>query len=232
MQSKWFNLKDKAISLRKGGKSIPSIENKLGIPRSTLSGWFQGIELTVAQKKRLHNNWKLGLVAARKNAVKWHNAQKAGRIKVAEEEATSVLNDLNLSNTNILELALSLLYLGEGSKKNHSTLIGNSDPLILKFFLVILVKLYKVPIENIRASLHLRADQNPVQLKAYWSKQLDLPIENFRTISFDKRTEGRPTYPDYKGVCVIQCGRIDIQRKLVFMSRLYCEKIIRKFEDV
>lgn len=84
--------------------------------------------------------------------------------------------------------------------------------------------------KNIKASLHLRADQNPVQLKAYWSKQLDLPIENFRTISFDKRTEGRPTYSNYYGVCVIQCGRIDIQRKLVFMSRQYCENIIKKYQ--
>lgn len=226
MQSKWFYLKDKATSLRRSGRSIPSIEAELGIPRSTLSGWFQGILLTAVQKKRLHNNWKLGLVAARKNAVVWHNAQKAGRIKVAEKEAASVLSELDSNNINIAELALSLLYLGEGSKKNYSTLIGNSDPLILKFFLVILLKIYNVPMESIRASLHLRADQNPVQLKAYWSLQLGLPLGNFRTISFDKRTIGRPTYPDYKGVCVIQCGRVDIQRKLVALSRQYCKKII------
>ncbi len=49
MISEWYNLKESAVSLRRSGDSIRDIEIKLGIPRSTLSGWFKNIQLTDSQ---------------------------------------------------------------------------------------------------------------------------------------------------------------------------------------
>jgi len=46
MVTRWFDIKDKALDLRQKGKSIRFVEKKLGIPRSTLSGWFKNIILT------------------------------------------------------------------------------------------------------------------------------------------------------------------------------------------
>ena len=65
MISKWFELKDEAISLRKKGKSIRNIEERLKIPRSTLSGWLKNIELSKSQKKVLDKKWREALVLAR-----------------------------------------------------------------------------------------------------------------------------------------------------------------------
>ncbi len=55
MTSKWFKSKPEAVTLRKQGKSIKFIEKKLGIPSSTLSGWFKNILLTEKQKLKLEN---------------------------------------------------------------------------------------------------------------------------------------------------------------------------------
>jgi hypothetical protein len=63
-------------------------------------------------------------------------------------------------------------------------------------------------------------------MKKYWSAQLKVPIERFGGVSIDKRTIGRPTYPDYKGVCIARYGNVAIQRKLVYLSREFCKKII------
>ena len=134
MRSKWFELKPKAVKLRKSGKSIPYIEGKLGIPRSTLSGWFKNIELSSSQRKVLDDNWRNALVFARSKAVVWHNQQKEQRLKVAQEQALKLLGDLNTADANILDVALAFLYLGEGVKKAE-TGIGNSDPMILNFFI-------------------------------------------------------------------------------------------------
>ena len=82
--------------------------------------------------------------------------------------------------------------------------------------------------EKIRFDLHIRADQNPELLKKYWAKELGAPIHRFRTVSTDKRTTGRPTYPDYKGVCVINCGKIAVQRKLVYIGQKFCRKTIEE----
>lgn len=226
MKSKWFKLKQKAVSLRKQGKSIRYIEAFLGIPRSTLSGWFKDIKLTVLQNKLLKNNHKEALVKARLRALIWHNKQKENRLKFAENEADNILRKIKNSQENI-ELTLALLYLGEGFKKSPKTGMGNSDPLILKFFLEIMLKIYKIDIEKIRFDLHIRADQNSELTKNYWAKELQVPLHRFKSVSIDKRTAGKTTYPEYKGVCVIDCSNIAIQRKLVYIGRKFCEKIIK-----
>lgn len=224
--SKWFDKKEKAVNLRKIGYSIRHIEEKLGIPKSTLSGWFKSIKLTENQKNVLNNNWKNALVGARIKAVVWHNNEKEKRVKVAHDDAFVTLNNIDLKNKNILELSLAMLYLGEGAKTNR-TAIGNSDPKILKFFLSSMEKLYRLSRRNVKCDLHLRADQSILKMKKFWSNELKIPISNFLSVSFDKRTIGKPTYKNYNGVCVLSYGNIAIQRKLVYLSKCYCENIIK-----
>lgn len=226
MISKWYKLKEEAVKMRLAGNSIIDVEIKLGIPRSTLSGWFKNVKIQDKHKKVLERRWKEALIKARKKAVKWHNKQKALRMITAEKEAGGVIKNINFSNVETMELALSMLYLGEGFKNKSGTGIGNSDPMILSFFIKTLEKLYGIEPKDITCNLHLRADQDPLKLNLYWSRKLDIPIENFRKASLDKRTIGSKTYDSYNGVCVVKCGNVAIQRKLVYLSRIYCEKII------
>jgi len=226
MKSRWFKSKNKAVDLRKQGLSIIKIEKLLKIPRSTLSGWFKNIGLNDKQKKILFNNQKRGLIEARKKAALWHNAQKEKRIKEAKAGALKIIENIDINDKNILEIALAILYLGEGAKTSD-TAIGNSDPLILKFFLTLLKNLYKIEPEKIKCQLSLRADQNPEKIKKFWAKELDIPEVNFNHINFDKRTIGSKTYSDYKGVCYLRCGNIAIQRKLIYLSNIFCEKVIK-----
>ncbi len=224
MISKWFELKDEAVSLRKKGKSIRDIEERLKIPRSTLSGWLKNIELSKSQKKVLDKKWREALVLSRKKAVVWHNREKAKRLNIAKNEALSLLKSIEVKNKNILELALSMLYLGEGAK-TAKTSLGNSDPEILLFFAKSMEILYGLSRKSVRCDLHLRADQDIESIKKYWSKKLKIPIFNFKSVSVDKRTIGRKTYPHYKGVCILNYSNIAIQRKLVYLSRKYCEEL-------
>ena len=133
MISKWFELKDKAIALRKGGKSIREIEETLGIPRSTLSGGLKNIKLSESQKKVLDSKWRKALDLSRKKAVAWHNKEKEKRLDFAKNDAACLLKTIDVNNRGILELALCMLYLGEGAK-SAKTSLGNSDPEILLFF--------------------------------------------------------------------------------------------------
>ncbi|MDP4007268.1 MAG: hypothetical protein Q8P55_01570 [bacterium] len=228
MRSLWYELKPRAIRLRRHGLSIRDVEQKLKIPRSTLSGWFRDIKLSSKQRKKLYGNWKNALLEARKKAAEWHRTQKIKRLYEAENSAKITLAQINLKDKHILEIALALLYLGEGSKKNDETALGSSDPLILKFFLTALQNIYNIPVTKIRCELGLRADQNPDKLKRFWSKELHLPLSCFRQVNIDKRTEGSKTYSYYKGVCHIRCGSVAIQRKLVFLSRTFCKEITER----
>jgi DNA-binding transcriptional MerR regulator len=224
MKSQWFEYKERAITLRKQGLSLREIEALLSIPRSTLSGWLKEVPLSDAQKTRLKQNSDIALIKARVKASDWHRSQKELRLQRAQEEAQVVLKNIKIDE-NIIELALAMLYLGEGAKQN-TTAIGNSNPLILKFFLSVLLGKYQVNPVKIKCDLHIRADQNPEELKKYWSKELNLPLSNFRSVMVDIRTTGRTSYPNYKGVCLINCGSIAIQRKLISLYNLFCQKVI------
>lgn len=228
MKSRWYELKDKVIKLRRQGFSMNMIENRYGIARSTLSGWFRNVKLTPAQKRKLLKNSRVGLIAARKKAVLWHNEQKRHRLEEARMQALYTLGRINTNNKQILELALAILYLGEGSKTTVETSIGSSDPLILKFFLSCLKTLYNFDVNKIGCELHLRADQNPNKVKNFWAKELKLPLSNFKQTTIDKRTLGSKTFPHYKGVCVLRCGSVAIQRKLLYLSHFFCEQIAKQ----
>jgi hypothetical protein len=228
MKSRWYESKNRAIKLRKRGFSIGRIERRLNIPRSTLSSWFKNVKLNQKQKEKLLKDWKNGLIKARTKAVLWHNAQKEKRLKEAKDAALATLSDIDVDNKNNLELALAFLYLGEGTKNNVETAMGSSNPLILKFFLAAIKKIYNVDVKKIGCELGLRADQNPGAIKRFWAKQLKLPIGNFRQINIDWRTKGSKTYPTYKGVCQLRCANVAIQRKLMHLSNMFCQKIIEE----
>lgn len=226
MISRWASQKSKAVILRRKGYSIKYIEKILGIPRSTLSGWLRSVQLTKKQQTRLRRQAKQGLMRARVAAVRWHNAQKSARLEKAAQTGAEILKRIP-NDAAILELALAFLYLGEGSKRNPATSLGSSDSRIAKFFIQCLKKIYGVPEEKIKCYLHLRADQNPKAMKRYWSRKLKLPLSNFGKPSLDKRTAGKATYSHYKGVCLIECGRVDIQRRLMYIANGFCDIISR-----
>src|SRR3989344_5363925 len=227
MNIKRSDIKAKALILRQKGKSIRDIEMRLKVPRSTLSGWLRDIPLTTKQKEKLFQNWRNALVVARKKAVLWHNEEKVKRLALAKVEARETLKKIKTNNIAILELALAMLYLGEGSKKAEETSMGNYDPLILKTFIAILKKVYEIDAARIRCELYLRADQNIQHMKIFWSKTLNIPIENFKNVNLDKRTANSKTYENYKGVCMVRYGNVAIKRKLLNISSLFCEKLIR-----
>jgi hypothetical protein len=168
-------------------------------------------------------NSRDGWLKAREKAVEAHRAQKELRLLEARQSAEQIVNRLDLS-PDILDLAFAFLYMGEGAKQG-STSLASSDPMILRFVLAVLHRNYGVLPEQIRCDLHLRMDQNPDEMKTYWSTELNLPVAQFRGAAFDKRSAGKPTYDHYKGVCVVSVGSIAIQRKLINLYNLFCEKV-------
>ncbi len=223
MKSRWFELKEKAVDLRKNGVSMTVIERELGIPRSTLSGWFKTVSISEEQRLKLMKNKRDGWAKARVNANKALKEKKALRLLRAKQEALVTLDKIKLTDE-VLDLAFAMLYLGEGAK-NRTTSLASSDPVILKFVLVVLRRNYGITPDMIRCELHLRMDQDADTLKAYWASELGVPLDRFGYVAFDKRSQGKPTYDHYKGVCVLACGNIAIQRKLIYLYNLFCEKV-------
>lgn len=202
---------------------MTTIERQFGVPRSTLSLWFRDIKLTEEQRTRLMRNRQDGWQKARQSAVQWHNRQKQGRLLQADREAAGVLDRIDIT-PEVLDIALAMLYFGEGAK-NNVTSISNSNPTVLRFVLAVLYKNYGLTPADIRCNLHLRADQDGRVVQQYWEAELELPASCFRYIAYDQRTKGKPTYKSYMGVCVVTCPKIAIQRKLISLYNQFCKQI-------
>lgn len=219
MKSKWFDKKDVALKLRQQGVSIRTIEMRLGVPRSTLSGWCKNIVLTDTQNKKLKQQHETSLQRARSKAVVWHRAQKEQRLYQAQYSAQETMRKLDLSDTSLQKALLAALYMGEGAKKDGTLVLGSSDPTILTCYLSILRSAYNVDIDTLRIELHLRADQDGDTLMQYWLKTLHLPQSARGSIYKDARTAGKPTYEGYNGVCIIGGGGSRVQRELLYLGR-------------
>lgn len=220
MKSKWLELKGRATSLRKRGLSIRYIENKLKIPRSTLSGWFKDIKLSKDQRKKLLRDWENGLMAARKKSALVHKGQRQNRQKVIRQEVENLFSDINVDKK-IAELLMATFYLAEGTKKEDCFAVANSNSEILKTLVNLLRSFYKIDESKLRGCLHLRKDQNEEELKNYWSNILNISKSQFLKTQFDKRTI-KKTYESYKGVCVLYYYDMALQRRILYIG----EKIL------
>lgn len=216
MKSRFLPLKSRATSLRKRGLSLPYIENKLGIPRSTLSGWFKDIKLSPQQTKKLFNKWKNGLINAREKAVLWHRKQRNDRREKIKNEIKSFLSDVKIDKK-IGEIIVATFYLAEGGKMENNFALANSNQEILKGIINLLRNLYHIDESKFRCCLHLRKDQNESKSKEFWSKALNIPETQFIKTQFDKRTI-KKTYEHYKGVCVLIYYDMALQRRILFLG--------------
>lgn len=216
-----------AFAMRKSGKSIRDIEIALEIPRSTLSGWFKDVVLSPSQRRVLLSRNVAGLTKARALAAKAHKDNKLRRIESVQTAINNTLQSLPTEDMAILELALAMLYFGEGSKTKQGLRLGNSDPRIIRFYIDSLKKLYGLTENSLYFALHLRADQDVEKEKIFWSQVLNIPVSNFRYHIKDLRTAGKPTRPDYHGVCLAQGGPVEIQRRLMYLSEAFCERAKR-----
>jgi len=216
MESRFLSLKSRATSLRKRGLSVRYIENKLHIPRSTLSGWFKDISLSAKQRKKLFKKWENGLVNAREKAVLWHKKQKNNRREKIKDEIKSFLSNVKIDKK-IGELIMATFYLAEGGKQENNFALANSNPEILKGIVSLLRKLYQIDESKFRCALHLRKDQDENNAKEFWSIILNIPESKFLKTQFDKRTI-KKTYEHYKGVCVLIYYDMALQRRILFLG--------------
>jgi hypothetical protein len=218
-------LREKVEKLRHKGKTYLEIQKilKLTIPKSTLSYWCRNIELPFGYQRKIQEYNKFNLKKAQKIALlvnKHKRKQYLNLITNRNRHLAELIKDKNVA-----KIALAMLYLGEGSKKQKGSLMfGNSDPLIISLFLYLLRHCYKIDENKFRCTLQCRADQDIKKLEKFWSKTTNIPLAKFYKARVDPRTIGKPSIKtDYKGVC-----RIDYFSAELFIELKKIAEIINK----
>jgi hypothetical protein len=180
------NDKFKAYKLRVAGRSYNEIAKLLGIPKSTLSGWFSDLILPQEAQDRLKKRVYEKSVQAlmKRNLAQTYLAEKRSRqTRSLSKTEIGQLNDRDLLIAGIA------LYWAEGYKrpilKNgkiktyHPVRITNSDPLLIKTFLRFIREVCCVSEEKIRASIRIYEHQNEAYLLNFWQNITGISTNRF-----------------------------------------------------
>ncbi len=218
----YSKIQQKAILLRRGGKTYSEIQRilKIKIPKSTLSTWCHQYSLSQEHQQRIDKIVNLNLKKAREIGLLVH--VKKRKLYFAEIEYRNRGLLASLRNKKVAKLALAVLYVAEGSKRNIGSLtFGNSDPGIIKLFFQLLRYCYSIDETKFRCTLQCRADQDTEKLEEFWSRVTRIPRKQFYHARVDPRTVGKPSRKiDYKGVCRVNYFSAEIFHELSIIGKM------------
>jgi hypothetical protein len=214
--------KQKALIMRKKGMSYSQIKEKLGISKSTLSGWLFNMPLSEKRIRELQADSPIRIERYR-NTMK---AKKEARLRGVYKK---VSKDIGNFLKRDLFLAGLFLYWGEGTKRsNCSVVLTNTNPSMLKLFIKWL-ELFNVKRKDLKIKLHLYSDMNIKESLDFWSKELKIPLSQFRKPYIKKTSLKSITYKNGfgKGTCCVMFNNRDIW-EYIMMGLKYIESVSNK----
>ena len=165
----------KAVYLRKKGYTYSEILEQINVAKSTLSGWLRNVNLAKTQKQRITNK----KIKARLKALK---TIKEKRIKTTKRLVKSGIKEIGKLDKKDLFIIGIVLYWAEGSKQKNNNIsqrvsFSNSDPRMIKIFLMWLKKYCKIREKEIVFSLYVHKDipaQYLANIKKWWKETLKI----------------------------------------------------------
>lgn len=155
-----------AIKLRREGKSYSEIKQQIKVSKSSLSLWLRNIPLTKKQLLRIEAKREKTIekyretmrLKRRKKLRGYYNNQFKKWIPLSERE---------------IYIAGLFLYSGEGDKTKRSTVsLANTDPSVIRFTLLWIMKSLKISPEKIKIQLQLYSDMDVKKETSFWKREL------------------------------------------------------------
>lgn len=209
--------KDKftAIRMRKQGKTYNEITTLLDIPKSTLSGWFNGLKIPERIKRRLWSN------AQKKWAQSITNYNKKRAVDTlikAEQSQETTAKDIGRLTRRELMLAGVALYWAEGNKKDRwNVKFCNSDPAIINLMMQFFRKICKADEEKFRAHMQIYPNISEKKAKIFWSRISGILLPQFgktqTTISKSSKFKRSPNTLPY-GTFRIEVSDVNLVNRM------------------
>lgn len=178
--------KIKAIKLREEGMSYSEILKIVPVAKSTLSIWLKSVDLSKSQQQRLTAK---KLAAGKRGGA----ARKEARINTTAEIVDRSKKQIGAISKRELFLIGAVLYWAEGTKEKEGTpgsgiQFTNSDPKMLKIFLLWLRSVCMIEEEKIHFQVYLHETNNSRvrEVVGYWSKRLNVTEDRLSKIYYKR----------------------------------------------
>jgi hypothetical protein len=161
-------LKIRAREMRRRGKSVRDIANKLGVSKGSASLWCRDIELTKGQIRNLELLQQKG--------------SYIGHLRTIGIKEVPKLNEGEFFVSGIA------LYWGEGLKTGHRCGVSNSDPKAILFMLDWFEEYCKADIGDFicQVGINMSHEGRIEEVERYWSKITKIPLSQFIKASIKK----------------------------------------------
>lgn len=167
---KFEHLREKALCLRKDGKSLNDICEMLNRSKTTVYYWIKDVE--IINKNAFLNTRKQKINKAQKNAALSTRRKFKLLHDVAREEAIKFWEENKEKQDFILFV---MLYWCEGYKRTkHTCSVVNSDHRLMKLALKWLSSLSK---KKVNYEVRLHEDQNEQGVVNFWKNELNITEE-------------------------------------------------------
>ncbi len=213
-------LKEQVLLMREKGMSYSQIKEKVQVSKGTLSLWLRDFPLPPEKIVELRDKSPKRIESYRNTMQK----KRDERFQKAYKKSQSQIKRLSKRELFLFGLAL---YWGEGGKTKKSELvISNTDPGILKYFLLWLQGL-DADISRVRVRLQLYSDMTEEKEIEYWSKELSLPRNVFRKSYIKNSNQSNLSYKQrfFHGTCDINYSNVHTA-EYVFASMKYLEDML------
>ncbi len=211
-------IKNRAITLRRNGKSFSEISHILSISKSTASVWCRHIKLHPTAQSKLHKRTHAESLRQLRLSVQKRSLEKLKRIERARDCGARDVGELSKRDRYIAGLAL---YWGEGYKEGSGEVgFTNSDIHAIRFFIRWIKEFYGIPKSRISARLtvnvsHARFSQ---KIQSRWRRDTGLSPKSFTQTSIIKtKTKKRYTSEKtYRGTLRVKVRQgTDIHRRIL-----------------
>jgi len=203
-----LDIKNKAISLRELGKSLSYISKKINVPKSTVSGWVSGTQLSSEVLKNISDN---RVIAQQKvNLVK--KKRKDFLQTKLENRVKQQLFNMPVS-AELLKTICAILFWTEGSKSGSFVSFINSDPKMISLFLYTLRHSFNIDESKLRGLVHVHEYHNEGKIKEYWSQVSGISLNQFNK-SYKKTNTGKRKKEGYLGSFRVRYYDVTVAREL------------------
>lgn len=207
----------KAISLRKLGYSLSEISNKVKVSKSSVSVWVRRVNMGQKAQERIIYLKKMAI----KNVININHRNAVLRKKKCNNWAKKFL--MRKRSFSIFEnrMIYSLLYWGEGAKFSNGVEFTNSDPKMVKMFLISLIIGFGVDRSKIKVNLHLHKYHNGLKQKKMWCDLLEISENQFNKTYWKPNSDKikRLNYPGCIRICYYSKEIVD--KIKAFYSELF-----------
>lgn len=158
--------------MRKKGASLKDISEIISASKSTIRLWTKDIILSAEARQRLYTKQLIAMTSGANN-------QRERRRREIEKIIESAKAEINEPiSASAFKLLGAMVYWAEGAKYGQFT-VANSDPLLIRFMVEWMKKVFAVKCTDMKAHLNIYPQQNDAEIKKFWSAMTGIPLANF-----------------------------------------------------